>query len=73
MKFATLICASAVIVLGTAGAALAAGTPIGTAPGTTEADCINGGGTVVTDDQGNKVCRPRPGRQAAPVGREPTN
>ena len=62
-----------VLVLGTAGAALAAGSPIGTAPGTTEADCIANGGVVVTDSEGNKVCKPRPGKQGAPVGREPTN
>ena len=69
---ASLIFAS-IIVLGTAGAAFAAGTPIGTAPGTTEADCIARGGVVGTDENGNKVCKPRPGKQSAPVGREPTN
>lgn len=53
----------------TAGSAVAAGgTPIGTEPGTTESDCLNSGGTIVTDANGNKVCKPKPTQS-----REPTN
>ncbi|HUO90412.1 MAG TPA: hypothetical protein VMU08_14655 [Rhizomicrobium sp.] len=64
------------LALGTAGAGTAlADTLIGTAPGTTEADCLKSGGTVATDAQGRKVCKPpHPTRiQGTPNGREPPN
>jgi hypothetical protein len=74
MRTASLVCATVLLLsVGTAGSALAAGTPIGAEPGTTEADCIANGGTVVTDDQGNKVCRTRPGTGKQSSGREPPN
>ncbi|MBL6937213.1 MAG: hypothetical protein ISS15_01085 [Alphaproteobacteria bacterium] len=72
MKLSILF--AAVIVLVTAGSASAAGWIIGTAPGTTEADCTNSGGTVVVDSQGHKICIPRPVRtDGGAPGREPTN
>ena len=73
MKASLIFASVLVLATWTANGALAAGWTIGTAPGTTEADCINSGGTVSTDSEGNKICKPRPVKQSAPVGREPTN
>ena len=56
----------------TAGSALAGGggTRIGTAPGTTESDCLNTGGTITTDASGHKICKPA---KSGADTREPTN
>ena len=55
----------------TAGSAVAGGgTPIGTAPGTTAADCIKAGGTVTTDANGHKFCKPA---KSGADTREPSN
>ena len=56
----------------TAGSALAGGggTRIGTAPGTTEADCIKSGGTVTVDANGHKICKPA---KSGADTREPSN
>jgi hypothetical protein len=74
MKHTSLICASVIALAAwtlTAGSALAAGTAIG--PAYSESDCLNDGGTVVTDSNGNKICKPRPVKSSTPAGREPTN
>lgn len=42
---------------GATSAAAMGGFRIGTAAGTTEADCTKAGGTVVTDSSGNKICK----------------
>jgi hypothetical protein len=72
----TSMVALAVLALSAGGAGAATGSfKIGTAAGTTEADCTNAGGTVVTDAQGNKICRISKASTSgsAPAGREPSN
>lgn len=76
LKVCATLAAFAILTVGGAlsPAAAAGGFVIGTAPGTTEADCTNGGGTVSVDAAGRKICvPPRPVKSSAPVGREPTN
>ena len=61
----------ALLALSTGGALAAGGSwPIGTAPGTTAADCVKAGGTVVTDASGHKVCKPG---KAPTDTKEPSN
>ncbi len=61
MKTISILCASFVVALtlasGAGAAAMGNTYMIGTAPGTTEADCTNAGGTVSTDAHGNKICK----------------
>jgi hypothetical protein len=70
--------ALAVLALSAGGAGAATGSfKIGTAAGTTAADCTAAGGTVVTDTSGNKICKlltaPASPSGSAPSGREPSN
>jgi hypothetical protein len=79
MKLLTIICAPVILLAALTGSALAAEFTIGTAAGTTAADCAKAGGSVTTNAQGVQVCvlpsRPRPTSSGggAPNGREPTN
>ena len=76
MRLSFRTCAAALALLAlTAGSASAGGSfQIGTAPGTTEADCTRQGGTVVTNAQSEKICKlPRPVSTGSVPGREPTN
>jgi hypothetical protein len=77
MRLASILCASFVVALtlasGGAGAAAMGNTyMIGTAPGTTEADCTKAGGTVSTDAHGNKICT-LPKSMSPSGAREPNN
>ena len=79
MKLLTMVCAPAILLAALATPALAAEFVIGTAAGTTAADCEKAGGSVTTNSQGVQVCvlpsRPKPTSSGggAPNGREPTN
>lgn len=47
----------AALLLTATGASAGTSFPIGTDAGTTEADCIKAGGTIVTDSGSGKICQ----------------